>query len=89
VVRDGHVFTGGGVTAGIDMALTLMAEITGERVAQAVQLGIEYAPAPPFSCGRPETAAPELVAAVQQRLRSILPERLAAAQRAAAALRAA
>lgn len=87
VVRDGHVFTGGGVTAGIDMALTLMAEITGERTAQAVQLGIEYAPAPPFDCGRPETAAPELVAAVQQRLHSILPERLAAAQRAAAALR--
>jgi cyclohexyl-isocyanide hydratase len=71
VVRDGHVFTGGGVTAGIDMALTLMAEISGEAHAQAVQLGIEYAPAPPFDCGRPDSAAPEVVAAVQQRLEAM------------------
>lgn len=87
VVRDGPVFTGGGVTAGIDMALTLMAEITGAATAQAVQLGIEYAPAPPFDCGRPERAAPEVVAAVTQRMATMLPERYAAAERAAAALR--
>jgi len=86
VVRDGHVFTGGGVTAGIDMALTLMAEISGEAHAQAVQLGIEYAPAPPFDCGRPDSAAPEVVAAVQQRLQAIRPDRHAACLRAAAAL---
>jgi cyclohexyl-isocyanide hydratase len=89
VVRDGNVISGGGVTAGIDMALTVMAEIAGAKHAQAVQLGIEYAPAPPFQSGRPELAAPDVVAAVQQRLESLRPDRHAAAQRAALALRAA
>src|SRR5215470_6967162 len=56
VVRDGNVITGGGVTAGIDMALTVVAEIAGADYAQSVQLGIEYAPAPPFNSGRPELA---------------------------------
>ncbi len=44
VVRDGNVITGGGVTAGIDFALTVLAEIAGENVAQTIQLGLEYAP---------------------------------------------
>ncbi len=83
VVRDGPVFTGGGVTAGIDMALALLAELTSETQAQAVQLGIEYAPAPPFDCGRPETADPATVQAVQARLESLRPDRHAAVQRAA------
>ncbi|MHB8551951.1 MAG: DJ-1/PfpI family protein, partial [Acidiferrobacterales bacterium] len=48
VVRDGNRFTGGGVTAGIDFALTLMAEIAGPDIAQAVQLSLEYDPHPPF-----------------------------------------
>lgn len=56
VVRDGSIVTGGGVTAGIDFALTLAAEIAGEDVAKAIQLAIEYAPAPPFDCGRPDSA---------------------------------
>ena len=56
VVRDGKLFTGGGVTAGIDFALTIAAEIAGPEAAQAIQLGIEYAPAPPFSAGSPESA---------------------------------
>jgi len=56
VVRDGNIFTGGGVTAGIDFALTLVAEMCGPEVAQAIQLQIEYAPAPPFDSGSPETA---------------------------------
>jgi cyclohexyl-isocyanide hydratase len=56
-----HVITGGGVTAGIDMALTVMAEIAGVDFAQTVQLAIEYAPAPPFDSGRPERARPEIV----------------------------
>lgn len=86
VVRDGPVFTGGGVTAGIDMALTLFAELAGEAAAQSVQLGIEYAPAPPFDCGRPERAQPAVVDAVRQRLESLRPDRQAAVQRAAAAL---
>lgn len=56
VVRDGHLLTGGGVTAGIDFGLTLAAELAGPEVAQAIQLMLEYAPAPPFNAGRPETA---------------------------------
>jgi transcriptional regulator GlxA family with amidase domain len=89
VVRDGNVISGGGVTAGIDMALTVMAEIAGAEHAQAVQLGIEYAPAPPFQSGRPEVAAAGVVAAVRQRLESLRPDRHAVAQRAAQMLRAA
>ncbi len=86
VVRDGHVITGGGVTAGIDMALAVMADIVGPEQAQAVQLGIEYAPAPPFECGRPELAAPEIVSAVQARLDRLRADRHAAVQRAAGLL---
>jgi transcriptional regulator GlxA family with amidase domain len=86
VVRDGNVFTGGGVTAGIDMALTVMAEVAGRDHAQAVQLGMEYAPEPPFAAGRPETAPAEVVAAVRRRFEQLWPERLAAGHRAAAAL---
>jgi cyclohexyl-isocyanide hydratase len=86
VVRDGNVFSGGGVTAGIDLALTLMAEIAGRSYAEAVQLAIEYAPAPPFDSGRPESARPEIVAAVEQRFEGILARRARAVQRAVAAL---
>jgi putative intracellular protease/amidase len=62
VCRDGEVITGGGVTAGIDFAFTLLAELAGETVAKTVQLGLEYAPAPPFDSGRPELASQEIVA---------------------------
>jgi transcriptional regulator GlxA family with amidase domain len=65
VVRDGSVITGGGVTAGIDFALELIAELRGSAVAQAVQLRLEYAPAPPFDSGTPETAPPHVVEAVR------------------------
>jgi transcriptional regulator GlxA family with amidase domain len=61
VVEDGKLITAAGVSAGIDMALTLAARIAGDEVAKAIQLGIEYDPAPPFDAGSPETAAPELV----------------------------
>ncbi|MEU4511198.1 DJ-1/PfpI family protein [Nonomuraea wenchangensis] len=64
VVRSGKIITAGGVSAGIDMALQLAAQLHGEGVAQAVQLGIEYAPEPPFDSGSKDSAAPELVAAV-------------------------
>ncbi|MDZ7626861.1 MAG: DJ-1/PfpI family protein [Parvularculaceae bacterium] len=67
VVRDGNVFTGGGVTAGIDFALTLAAEIAGEAVARAIQLSLEYDPAPPFDAGAPEKATAETLAATKQR----------------------
>ncbi|HEX4052358.1 MAG TPA: DJ-1/PfpI family protein [Steroidobacteraceae bacterium] len=83
VVRDGNIITGGGVTAGIDMALTVMAEIAGIDYAQAVQSSLEYAPEPPFDSGRPERARPEVVAAVQERLAAAAPERAAAVDRAA------
>lgn len=84
VVRDGNVFTGGGVTAGIDFALTLAAEVAGDDFAQGLQLGLEYAPAPPFNAGRPETAPPEVLARVQRMYGAAMPERLAAAEKAAA-----
>jgi cyclohexyl-isocyanide hydratase len=86
VVRDGNVLTGGGVTAGIDFAVTLAAELAGPATAQAIQLGLEYAPAPPFNAGRPETAPPEVLAAVKDRMAAGMPARLAAVERAAARL---
>jgi cyclohexyl-isocyanide hydratase len=67
VVRDGTLFTGGGVTAGIDFALTLAAEMAGRAAAEAIQLSLEYAPAPPFDAGSPETAPAAVVAAVRAR----------------------
>ncbi len=67
VVRDGKVITAGGVTSGIDFGLTLLAEIAGPTVAQAVQLGIEYDPAPPFDCGHPSRASAAVQAAVGPR----------------------
>jgi transcriptional regulator GlxA family with amidase domain len=65
-VEDGKVVTAAGVTAGIDMALHLVARELGPEVAQAVQLGIEYDPDPPFDSGSPEKAAPEIVELVRR-----------------------
>lgn len=87
VVRDGNVITGGGVTAGIDLALTLAAEIGGEELARGIQLGIEYAPAPPFDSGRPETAGAALVERARRSRAAARQARELAAQRAVAALR--
>jgi len=86
IVRDGNVITGGGVTAGIDMALSVMADIAGADYAQAVQLGMEYAPEPPFDSGRPERARPKILAAARKRLDAVRTERDAAVGRAARAL---
>ncbi|MDB4962487.1 MAG: thiamine biosynthesis protein ThiJ [Myxococcales bacterium] len=69
VVVDRTRITGGGVTAGIDFGLRVAAELAGEQVAQAIQLGLEYNPAPPFACGHPDVADPALVALVRGRLR--------------------
>jgi len=55
-VKDGNVITAGGVTAGIDFGLSVIAEIAGETTARRVQLGIEYDPAPPFDSGHPDKA---------------------------------
>lgn len=75
VVRDGTLFTAGGVTAGMDFALTLAAEIAGMPHAQAIQLGLEYDPAPPFQAGSPNLAPPAVVTAVRGRLTTIQLER--------------
>jgi cyclohexyl-isocyanide hydratase len=86
VVRDGNVITGGGVTAGIDFALTVVAELAGPEVAQAIQLGIEYAPSPPFNAGTPETAPPEILARANGRYADGAAQRRAAVEAAAARL---
>ena len=67
VVRDGNTFTGGGVTAGIDFAFTLATEIAGQDVAEAIQLSIEYDPAPPLNTGHPSVAPAKLVEVLKTR----------------------
>ena len=67
VVRDGNIISGGGVTAGIDFGLTVLAELAGRDVAEMVQLRIEYDPQPPFDSGSPEAARGE----IRDRLASI------------------
>jgi cyclohexyl-isocyanide hydratase len=81
VVEDGNTITAGGVTSGIDFALTLLAREAGQTVAEAVQLSLEYDPAPPFAGGTPAAAGPERTA----RLRASFYD--AAAARMAAALK--
>jgi cyclohexyl-isocyanide hydratase len=66
VVQDGNLFTGGGVTAGLDFALTIAGALRGSEEAQSIQLGLEYAPAPPFECGSPDSAPPAVVQFVEQ-----------------------
>jgi cyclohexyl-isocyanide hydratase len=75
VVFDRNRVTGGGVTAGIDFALALTAAIRGEAHAKAVQLALEYDPAPPFDSGSPEKAGERLAAFVRERTRRIVPDR--------------
>lgn len=67
MVRDGTLLTGGGVTAGIDFALTLVAELAGRAAAEAIQLNLEYAPEPPFDAGTPERAPEAVLASVRER----------------------
>ncbi len=86
VVRDGNIITGGGVTAGMDFALVVAAELAGTPFAQGLQLALEYAPAPPFDSGLPETAPPEVLAEVKARMATMLPKRLAEAQASAGRL---
>ncbi len=86
VVIDGNVITGGGVTAGIDFALTVAAEAFGPELAQAIQLGIEYDPQPPFDAGSPEHADAAIVAKVRAMAAARQAERQAAVNAAAAKL---
>ena len=86
VVRDGNLLTGGGITAGIDFALTLAAELYGDDVAQLVQLQLEYAPAPPFASGEPQTAPEAVLQRARQLAADSLTQRRLITQRAAARL---
>ncbi|RKP48153.1 DJ-1/PfpI family protein [Trinickia fusca] len=81
VVRDGNLFTGGGVTAGIDFALTLVSELFDAEQAQAAQLAIEYAPHPPFDAGSPDTAPASVVELVRTRSANVRAEREAIVER--------
>lgn len=83
VARDGDVITGGGVTAGIDFALVMLEELAGRDFAESIQLGLEYAPAPPFERGRPELARPEVLAQVKARMAAAIDGRAEAAATAA------
>ena len=70
VVEQGKIVTAAGVSSGIDMALRLAARIAGDETAQAIQLGIEYDPQPPFDAGSPEKAPATIVAALRERTRA-------------------
>ena len=83
VVRDGRIITGGGVTAGLDFAFVVLAEVAGADYAQTVQLALEYAPDPPFDAGRPERAPASVVAAYRRQTDRLAPGRRAAAEEAA------
>jgi len=89
VARDGNIITGGGVTAGLDFALVAVAEIFGRATAEAVQLRLEYAPAPPFEAGSPESAPAEVTARVRSALNPDLTGRRAAVGQAIRRLQAA
>jgi cyclohexyl-isocyanide hydratase len=67
VCVDRNRITGGGVTAGIDFALTLVSIMVDRATAEAIQLRLEYNPAPPFNAGSPDTAPPELLARIKER----------------------
>jgi cyclohexyl-isocyanide hydratase len=77
VVVDRNRITGGGVTAGIDFGLRLAAELAGDAAAKAIQLGLEYDPEPPFRCGHPDVAEPEVVATVRARFDAVYAARAA------------
>jgi len=79
VVKDGNLFTAGGVTSGIDFGLAVVAEIAGESIARPIQLGMEYDPAPPFDSGHPDRASTirlELMSARYDKFRSIYRTRI-------------
>ena len=78
---DGKHVSAAGVTAGIDGALTVASLMRNERAAQQIQLSIEYAPAPPFNSGTPETAPPKVLDAARASVRQITEARLVTAQR--------
>ena len=86
VVVDGNWVFAAGVTAGIDGALRLAAELRGDAAAQAIQLHMVYAPEPPFNAGTPETAPPAILEQARNSVRGITAQREATARRVAARL---
>ena len=86
VCVDRNRVTGGGVTAGIDFALTLVSIMVDRPTAEMIQLRLEYNPAPPFNSGSPDTAPPEILALMQERIAPARKRRTEAVQRAAARL---
>ncbi|WP_216821056.1 DJ-1/PfpI family protein [Singulisphaera sp. GP187] len=86
VVVDGKLVTAAGVTAGIDGALRVAALLRGDQVAQEIQLGIEYAPEPPFQSGTPATAPAAVRKAVEARIAGLTKDRLSTARRVASRL---
>lgn len=82
VVEDGNVVTSGGVTSGLDFALTLIARLKGDAVAQAIQLAIEYDPAPPFAGGHPDRASETVTAGLKARVYDAATARMEAALKA-------
>lgn len=83
VVRDRNRLTGAGVTSGIDFALTLVAEIHGDEVAQAIQLQMEYDPEPPFHTGSPQSATPEQLTTARSQMADFIATRRRATEQAA------
>lgn len=79
IVEDGNVVTSGGVTSGLDFALTLIARLRGEAVAQAIQLAIEYDPAPPFPGGHPDRSPKAITAGLKEHVYDAAAARMEAA----------
>jgi len=86
VVRDGNLITGAGVTSGIDFALSVIAALYDDETAQAIQLHMEYDPAPPFACGSPRVASAELVSKASAQAAPFIAKRLEATRQAASRL---
>lgn len=86
VCIDRNRITGGGVTAGIDMALTLVSQLVDRSTAEGIQLGIEYNPSPPFNAGSPETAPAHVLAAMREKMAPSQAHRIEVARRVAARL---
>ena len=88
VCIDRNRITGGGVTAGIDFALTLVSHLVDRKTAEAIQLRLEYNPAPPFNSGSPDTAPADVLALMNERIAPSKARRAEAVARAAARLNA-
>jgi cyclohexyl-isocyanide hydratase len=87
VCTDRNRVTGGGVTAGIDFALTLVSQLVDRQTAEAIQLRLEYNPAPPFNAGSPDTAPSEILAFMKEKYAPTQERRREVIGRAAARLK--